>query len=228
MDTSDAIKVQYKGDKEFEIMVEPGLAKEAKIEGEDHNIQRLLFVQEVFTDADKGERASADELESEFGTRQVMEAADEIFDKGDMQLTTDQKADIREDKRKQVINMIARRAQNPQTGNPHPPKRVENALEEAGFHVKWDSDVNEKFQEAIDEIRPIIPISLDEKTVAIRIPVDKAGKAYDKIQQSADVEDEQWGEEYFMCKVTMPAGVLTDLMEDIQEIAKGEAEMQEV
>jgi len=124
--------------------------------------------------------------------------------------------------------MIARRAQNPQTGNPHPPKRVENALEEAGFHVDWDADVNERFQDAIDDIRPIIPISLDEKTVAIRIPVDKAGKAYDRIQQAAEVKDEQWGEEYFMCKVEMPAGVLTELMEDIQEIAKGEAEMQEV
>jgi len=95
MDTSDAIKVRYKGDKEFEIMVEPDLAKEVKIEGKDHNIQRLLFVQEIFTDADKGERASADELENEFGTNQIMEAAEEIFEKGDMQLTTDQKAEIR-------------------------------------------------------------------------------------------------------------------------------------
>lgn len=228
MDTSDAIKVRYKGDKEFEIMVDPELAKEAKMGGKDYDIQRLLFVQEIFTDADKGERASADELEDEFGTKQIMEAADEIFQKGDMQLTTDQKAEIREDKYKQIVDMIARRAQNPQTGNPHPPNRVENALEEAGFHVDWDADVNERFQDAIDDIRPIIPISMDEKTVAIRIPVDKAGKAYDKIQQSADVKDEQWGEEYFMCKVEMPAGVLTDLMEDIQEIAKGEAEMQEV
>lgn len=228
MDTSDAIKVRYKGSKEFEIMVEPDLAKEAKMEGEDHDIQRLLFVQEIFTDADKGERASAEELEDEFGTRQLMEAAEQIFEKGDMQLTTDQKAEMREDKYKQVVNMIARRAQDPKTGKPHPPQRVENALNEAGFHVDWDSDVNDKFQEAIDAIRPIIPVSLDEKTVAIRIPVDNAGKAYDRIQQAADMKEEQWGNKYFMCKVTMPAGVLTELMEEIQEVTKGQAEMTEV
>lgn len=228
MDTSDAIKVQYRDNKDFEILVEPDLAKEAKLEGEDHDIQRMLFVQDVFTDAGQGERASPEELEEEFGTRQIMEAAEKIFEKGDMQLTTDQKAEMREEKRKKVVDMIARRAQDPKTGNPHPPKRVENALEEAGFHIGAMDDVEEKFQEAIDKIRPIIPISLDEKTVAIKIPVDKAGQAYDKIQNVADIQDEEWGNNYFMARVKIPAGVLTELMEDIQEVAKGEAEVKEV
>lgn len=228
MDTSDAIKVQYKGDKDFEILVDPDLAKEAKLEGEDHDIQRLLFVQEIFTDAGQGERASVDELDDEFGTRQVMEAAEEIFVKGDMQLTTEQKKEMREEKRKKIIDMIARRAQNPKTGNPHPPERVENALEEAGFHVNWDSEVEEKFQDAIDDIRPIIPVSLDEKTAAIRIPADQAGKAYDKIQQVADVKEEEWGNDYFIAKITVPAGVLSELMEDIQSMTSGNSEMQEV
>lgn len=228
MDTSDAVKVRYSNNKEFEILVDPDLAKEAKLEGKDHEIQRLLFVQEIFTDAGEGERASADELEDEFNTRQVMEAAEQIFEKGEMQLTTDQKADMREDKRRQIIDMISRRAQDPKTGNPHPPQRVENALEEAGFHVNWDSDVEEKFQEAVDEIRPIIPISLEEKTVAIRIPSEKAGKAYDKLQKAGKMEDEEWGNEYFMCKMTLPAGILSDLMEELQDMTSGKTEVREV
>lgn len=228
MDTSDAITVQYRGDKQFEILVDPELAKEAKMEGVDHDIQRLMFVQEVFVDAGEGERASADELEDEFGTRQVMEAAEEIFEKGEMQLTTDQKAEIREDKWKQLVDMIARRAQDPKTGNPHPPQRVENALDEAGFHVNWDSSIEEEFEDAIDEIRPIIPISLDEKTVAIRIPNDKAGKAYDKIQQVAEVEEEQWGNEYFTARLTLPAGVLSELMDELQDMTSGQTEMKEI
>ena len=228
MDTSDAITVQFRGDKQFEILVEPDLAKEAKLEGEDHDIQRMLFVQEIFTDAGEGERASVDEIEEEFGTKQVMEAAEEIFEKGDMQLTTEQKAEIRDDKWKQLVNMIARRVQNPRTGNPHQPDRVENALDEAGFNVQWDSDMEEEFEDAIDELRPIIPISLDEKTVAIRIPVDNAGKAYDKLQQAADIDEEQWGNEYFTAKVTLPAGVLEELREKLQDMTSGQTEMKEV
>ena len=224
MDTSDAIKVRYKG---YEILVEPELAKEAKLEGKDHNIQRLLFVQEVFEDAGDGKRASAEYLEEDFGTRQIMKAAEEIFKKGDMQLTTEQKKEMRQDKHKQIVSMIARRVQNPKTGNPHPPERVENALEEAGFNADAMKDVEEQFDEAIDDIRPIIPVSLDEKTVTVKIPNDKAGKAYDKIQQTAEVKEEQWGNEYFYAKIKVPAGILTELMEEIQELTGGESEVKE-
>lgn len=224
MDTSDAIKVRHEG---YEILVEPELAKEAKLEGKDHDIQRLLFVQEVFEDAGDGKRASVEDLDEDFNTRQVMEAADEIFSEGDMQLTTEQKKEMREEKHKQVVNMIARRAQNPKTGKPHPPQRVENALEEAGFNADAMIDVEEQFDEAIDSIRPIIPVSLDKKTVAIKIPSEDAGKAYDKIQQKADMIEEQWGGDNFYAKIRVPAGILSELMDEIQEISSGESELEE-
>jgi len=227
LDTSDAIKIQYRGDKTFEILVEPEPAKKARFEGESFDMPRLLFVQEIFKDIDQGEKASPKELEAEFGTKQIMDAAEEIFEKGNMQLTTDQKKKMREDKHKQIVNMIARRAQDPKTGNPHPPQRVENALEEAGFNADAMVDVEEQFDEAIDSIKPIIPVSLDEKTVAIKIPSGKAGKAYDKIQQTAEVLEEQWGNEYFFAKIKVPAGILTELMEDIQEMTEGESEVTE-
>lgn len=223
MDTSEAITISYSGGKDFEILVDPELAKKVKFEDEDHEIQRLLFVQEIFTDAGAGERASVDELDAEFGTKQIMEAAEEIFEKGEMELTTDQKADMREEKRKQVVNMIARRVQNPQTGNPHPPKRIENALEEAGFHIEAMDDIEEKFSEAVDMIKPIIPVSLEEKSMAVKIPNDKTGKAYDILQQKTDLEEEQWGNEYFYAKITLPAGILEELMREIQEVTGGDA-----
>ncbi|MFB6208320.1 MAG: ribosome assembly factor SBDS [Candidatus Nanohaloarchaea archaeon] len=224
MDTSDAIRVR-KG--EYEILVDPELAKEVKFEGEDHEIQRLLFVQEIFTDADKGERASADELEEQFGTRQVMEVAEEIFEDGDMQLTTDQKREMRDEKFKQVVSMISRRAMDPKTGNPHPPQRIENALEEAGFNADAMKDVEEQFQEAVDMIKPIIPVSLEEKTVAIKVPNEVSGKAYDTLKRKANILEEQWGNEYLFAKIRMPAGILTELMEELQEISGGKTEMNE-
>jgi ribosome maturation protein SDO1 len=226
VDTSDAIRIRYEDGKTFEILVEPEPAKKAKLEGKEYEMPRLLFVQEVFKDADKGERASPDELEREFKTKQIMEAAKQVFEKGDMQLTTDQKAEMRRDKHRQVVNMIARRVQNPKTGNPHPPERVENALEEAGFNADAFQDVEEQFQEAIESIRPIIPVSLDEKTVAIKIPSDKAGKAYDLLQQKTDILEEQWGDNFY-AKIRVPAGILTEIMEQIQEMTGGESELKE-
>jgi ribosome maturation protein SDO1 len=226
LDTSDAIRIRYNEGKTFEILVEPEPAKKAKLEGKEFDMPRLMFVQEVFTNAQKGERASPDELEREFGTKQVMEAAKKVFEKGNMQLTTEQKAEMREDKHKQVVNMIARRVQNPKTHNPHPPERVENALDEAGFNAYAFQDVEEQFEEAIEAIRPIIPVSLDKKTVAIKIPSDQAGRAYDTLQQKTDILEEQWGDNFY-AKIRVPAGILTEVMEEIQEMTGGDSEVKE-
>jgi len=226
IDTSEAIRIRYDGDSTFEILVEPEPAKSSKLEGEDYDMPRLMFVQEVFKDAQKGERASPDELEREFGTKQVMDAAEEVFEEGDMQLTTEQKAEMRRDKHKIVVNTIARRVQNPKTGNPHPPERVENALQEAGFNADAFQDVEDQFDEAIESIRPIIPVSLDKKTVAIKIPSDEAGKAYDLLQKKTEVLEEQWGDSFY-AKVRVPAGILTEVMEEIQELTGGESELKE-
>jgi len=228
LDTSDAIKIQYRGDKTFEILVEPEPAKKARFEGQSFDMPRLLFVQEIFKDIDQGEKASPKELEAEFGTKQVMDAAEEIFEKGDMQLTTDQKAKMREEKRQQIISMISRRAQNPKTGNPHPPQRVENALEEAGFNVDEMEDIEPQFKDAVEAIRPIIPVSLEEKTVAVKVPSDAGGKAYNVIQEKAEVIEEQWGNEYFYAKIRVPAGVLTDLMEELQKMTSGNSEVEDL
>ena len=227
LDTSDAIKVQYRGDSTFEILVEPDPAKEARFDGKDIDITRLLFVQEVFKNADTGEKASPDELEREFGTRQVMEAARKIFEEGDMQLTTEQKEEMRREKHDQVVSMIARRAQNPKTGNPHPPQRVENALEEAGFDFEALRDAEEQFKDAVEAIRPIIPVSLDEKTVAVKVPADYGGQAYNMVQQRAEVLDEEWGSDFMFVKIRVPAGILSELMDELQELSSGEAEVTE-
>jgi len=88
--------------------------------------------------------------------------------------------------------------------------------------------LEEEFDDAIDVLRPIIPVSLDEKTVALRIPVDNAGKAYDRIQQVADIEEEQWGNEYFTARLTLPAGVLSELVDELQDMTSGQTEMKEV
>ncbi|MDY6769604.1 MAG: ribosome assembly factor SBDS, partial [Candidatus Nanohaloarchaea archaeon] len=209
MDPDDAITVTYSNDHEFEILVDPDEAF-AYRRGEIENFDRVLFVQEIFTDAAAAEKASMENVEDEFGTRNVVEAAEELFERGEMALTTEQKNQLREEKRKQVVNIIARRAMNPQTNAPHPPQRIENAMEEAGVQVDAMQDAEEQVQEVLDAIRPKIPISMEEKEMAVRVPSKYSGKAYGKIQEmSSEVLEEEWGNDAFMARIRIPAGVST-------------------
>lgn len=228
MDPEDAITVRFKGEHEFEILVDPDEAF-AYRRGETDDFDRVLFVQEIFVDASAAERASMEDVEDEFGTRNVVEAAQELFERGEMELTTDQKNQLREEKRKQVVNMIATRAMNPQTNAPHPPKRISNAMEEAGVQVDAMRDAEEQLPEVLDAIRPKIPISMEEKEIAIRVPNKYSGKAYGKIKQMASqVLDEEWGNDAFMARVKLPAGVQTKLMEELEAMTHGEVEVTDI
>lgn len=229
MDTSEAIKIVYASDgQKLEILVEPDLGKKLKVEGQEVETKRLLFVQEVFSDADKGDRASSEELEQAVGETQILAAAEKIAEKGTMQLTTEQKAEIREKKRRKLVERITRNAKNPRTGNPHPRKRVENALDETSLDIEADSNLDKKFDEAVDLLRPVMPISLENKKVALKIPAEESGPAYDKLQQTGAVENEKWGDGSLKVVLEMPAGALQQTIEEVQEACGGSAQVKEL
>ncbi len=230
MDSEDAITVEYTGETDLEILVKPDEAfAYRRGEIDETQFDRVLFVQEIFTDARAAERASIETVEDEFETRNVVEAAKQLFEHGKMALTTEQRNQLRDEKWKQVVNMIARRAMNPQTNSPHPPTRIENAMEEAGVQVDPMDPAEAQISDVIDKIRPKIPISMEEKEIAIRIPNDYAGKCYGKIQQMAtQVIDEEWGDEAFIAHVKLPAGVQIELMDELESITHGGVEVTDV
>lgn len=228
MNPDDAITVKYSTDgKEFEILVKPDEALEYR-EGKNDDFSKILFVREVFKDASAADRASSEDLESVFNTKVIKEAAKEIFEKGKLELTTKQKQELREKKRKQVVNMIARQSMNPQNNSPHPPKRIENAMDEAGVNIDPLESAEKQMSDVVDRIRPKIPLSFEEKTVAIRIPNKYAGKCYGVIKDKAEVEEEEWGDKFFFAKASLKAGVEPELESRLEEKTHGNVEIKDV
>ena len=114
----------------FEVFVDPDLALAYKERG-DLNLDEILAANNIFKDAKAGEKASEELMDKIFGTSDVHGVADKILKKGELHLTTDQRRKILDDRRKQIVNIIARNAINPQTNAPHPPARIEKAMSEA-------------------------------------------------------------------------------------------------
>jgi len=76
--------------------------------GKDIGIDSILAVQDIFKDADKGERAGAHELEKHFKTSDIFKVAEEIIRHGEVQLTTEQRRRMLDEKRKQIADIISR------------------------------------------------------------------------------------------------------------------------
>jgi ribosome maturation protein SDO1 len=108
---------------------------------------------------------------------------------------------------------------------PHPPERIERALEEAGFQVDPMEPVETQVDDALDALRPVIPIRFAEVTVAVNIPAEYAGKAQARVREFGDLEREEWqADGSWIGVLTFPAGMQNEFYDLVNEHTSGEAE----
>ncbi|NJE00586.1 ribosome assembly factor SBDS [Thermococcus sp. JdF3] len=207
----------------FEILVDPYLARDFK-EGRDVPIEDVLATPYVFKDAHKGDKASEHEMEKIFGTSDPYEVAKVILRKGDVQLTAEQRRQMIEDKRRYIATVIHRHAVDPRTGFPHPVDRILRAMDEAGVHVDLFKDAEAQVPGVIKAIRPLLPIKMEMKVIAVKVPGDYVGKAYGEIRKFGKIKREEWGNDgSWMFLIEIPGGIEEEFYEKLNALTRGEA-----
>ena len=208
----------------FEVLVDPEGALSCR-QGDEVDVEKILAAEDVFENASRGDRSSEEDLVKAFETTDVLTIAAKIIKKGEIQLTAEQRKRIIENKRRQVVTVIARNAINPQTGTPHPPTRIERAMEEARVNIDPTKSVQEMVNVTMKAIRPIIPIRFEEVDVAVKIPSAYAPKAYGEIATFAKLQKEQWQNDgSWVGVVRLPAGLQDEFYSLINRLSKGDAE----
>lgn len=208
----------------FEILVDAELAADYKA-GADINIEDVLAVEEVFKDAHKADKVSEENMNKVFETTDVLEVSDKILKKGTIQITSNQRKKMQEEKTKQVIAQIAREAINPQTKLPHPPKRIQKAMEEAKVHIDPMKSVESQIQPTVKAILTKIPIRIEKVKVAVKIPGVYAGKAYSAVTQYGKLEKEEWmNDGSWIGVVEIPGGLQDEFYTSLSGLTHGEVE----
>jgi ribosome maturation protein SDO1 len=208
----------------FEVLVDPDMALDFK-RGEDIDISKVLTAETIFKDSKKGDKASEEHMREIFETDDPVEIAIKIIKKGEIQLTTQQRRKMMDDKKKQIVNHIVRNGINPQSGSPHPPSRIEKAMEEARVQIDLTKTVEEQVTKILKELKPIIPIRFEEKSIAVKIPGSYAAKAFPIVKSYGDVKKEEWlddGSWAFL--IDIPAGMAEEFFNDLNALTKGEVE----
>ena len=173
-------RVEKSGEK-FEILVKPEAVQKVR-DGKDVDLLKELAIDEIFKDAHKGSKASEDKMVEFFGTTEPLAVAKQIIQRGEIQLTTEQRRQMLEAKRKQIVQYIAANAINPQTSTPHPPQRIENAMEEAKVHIDPFKPVEEQVKDVLDALRPLIPIRFEKVRIAVKLSAEDSAKSYGDIK----------------------------------------------
>ncbi len=191
----------------------------------DQEILDILAVDDVFVDWSEGERASEEQLEKGFSTTDVAAVARRILDEGEIQLTTEQRKRMLDQKQRRIVDYIARHAWNPQTKTPHPRDRIERALEEAKFRTDPLRRTEDQVSEAMKKLRPLMPIAFERVRVAIKVPSEHTGQAYGVVRQLGDLKREEWQNDGSLIAVLeIPAGAQTEIYDRLNSVTHGAVE----
>lgn len=213
-------RISKSGEK-FEILVRPEPALDFKM-GKQLGLSQILVIEEVYTDAGKGTRASSEKLDKAFGTADPLKIAEEIMRHGELQLTTEQRKQLVEDKRKQIVAFVSRNCIDPRTGTPHPPIRIEQALNQVKYSIDPFKNADEQAKEIIEQLRVILPIKMEQMRVAVKIFAEHAAKAYGAIKNFGTITREEWqADGALVAMLELPAGLYGPFIERLGKITQG-------
>lgn len=179
------------GSNKFEILVKPDPALAYRT-GKNIPASSVLVSDDVYTDSGQGTRASSESLVSAFGTDDPAQAAKIILKKGTLNLTTEQRRKMIEAKRLQIIERISKTYVDPRTHLPHPPLRIEQALQAARVSIDPQKPVVEQLNDIVDKIRTVLPLRTEAVTLNITIPAQFAAQSYSVLKSAGKLASADW------------------------------------
>jgi ribosome maturation protein SDO1 len=155
----------------------------------------------------------------------MFKIAHAILRHGEIQITTEQKHHMVEEKRNEIANLISKQGIDPKTKIPHPPQRILNAMEQAHINIDPFRPAKEQTEMVLAKIREILPISIERIEIAVKVPIKYAGKASAVIRQMAPVIKEEWKPDCWIVIIEIPAGMQGDIYSRLNELTSGDVEV---
>lgn len=220
------VRLTLDGDK-FELVVKPDPALEYKL-GKRADISSVLVSDEIYSDANKGSRASGEKLMKHFKTTNATEVATQIIARGELNLTTDQRRKMVEEKRKQIVQFINRSFVDPKTHLPHPVMRIEAAMDEARVSIDPFKKAEDQAKGVVDALRKILPLKSETVKLTVTIPPQFSAQSYSILKSTGDFRGEEWlADGSLRATLEMNAGMKGQFLDRLGSVTKGSAQVKE-
>ena len=225
MDKLTVVKYSYAGEK-FEILVKPDPAFDYK-SGKISEISKILISDEIYTDSGKGTRASNELLVKVFKTEDTTKIAEIMMQKGELNLNTEQRKKITNDKRKQIVTFIAKTYVDPKTHLPHPPLRIEQAMTDGRVSIDPFKNSDEQIKDIVEKLRPIIPLKTENITLEISVPAQFVAQSYAVLKSTGSLKKEDWQPNGSLKAILeIPAAARPNVIDRLGAITKGTANVE--
>ena len=226
-DKTTVVRYSYSGDK-FELLVKPDPAFDYKT-GKLSEISKILISEEIYTDSNKGTRATNEKLNQVFKTTDPVKIAEIIMKKGELNLTTEQRKKMTSEKRKQLVTFIAKTYVDPRSHLPHPPLRIEQALDDGRVSIDPFKNIDEQVKDIVEKLRPIIPLKSENIILEISVPAQFVAQSYTVLKSTGTLKKEDWQTNGSLKAILeIPAAARPHVIDRLGSITKGTATVEVV
>jgi|TARA_B110000014_G_C20089768_1_gene570386 ribosome maturation protein SDO1 len=221
-DKVTVVKYSFSGDK-FELLVKPDPAFDYKV-GKISDISKILVSDEIYTDSSKGNRATNEKLIKVFKTHDSIKIAEIIMKKGELNLTIEQRKKMTSEKRKQLVTFIAKTYVDPRSHLPHPPLRIEQAMDDGRVSIDPFKNVDEQIKDIVEKLRSIIPLKSENIILEISVPAQFVAQSYTVLKSTGTLKKEDWQPNGSLKAILeIPAAARPNVIDRLGSITKGTA-----
>jgi ribosome maturation protein SDO1 len=215
------------GNEKFEILVKPDPALEYKL-GKNIDISNIMISDEIYSDANKGTRISTEKLMKHFKTTDQLEIAKHIMAKGDLNMNTDQRRKMIEEKKKQIVQYINKNFVDPKTHMPHPISRINAVLDEARLAIDPFKRLDDQIKNIIEPLRKILPLKSEILELNVTVPPQFSGQSFSVFKSIGEIKSEQWlSDGSLQVVLNINAGMKGSFLDRIGTATKGSAQVTE-
>jgi len=218
-----------KGGETFEVIIDD-INKAIDLKhGKDVPVRDIMRGEFIYKDAHKAEKSTDGAMNQWLGTSDHLEGAKIVIQKGDLNLTSEQRKKLIDQKRQKVIAYINRNAIDPKTKLPIPAQRVELAMEEAKARIDPAEPVDFLIKQTIEKLRPILPLSFELVRIRVVIPSRFSGSAYSAVKKNHNMKNETWRNDgSVQFELEVPGGLKSDLYSTLNKLTNGEIQIEEM
>jgi ribosome maturation protein SDO1 len=215
------------GNEKFEILVKPDPALEYKL-GKKVDISNIMISDEIYSDANKGTRSSSEKLMKAFKTTDQFEIAKQIMEKGDLNMNTDQRRKVVEEKKRQIVEYINKNFVDPKTHLPHPISRINAVIDDSRVGIDPFRRLEDQIKYIIEPLRKLLPLKSEILELTVTVPAQFSGQSFSVFKSIGDIKSEQWlSDGSLQVVLNLNAGLKSSFLDRIGTATKGSAQVTE-
>jgi ribosome maturation protein SDO1 len=98
-------------------------------------------------------------------------------------------------------------------------------MEQIRYPIDPYKPVEEQARDIVKLLRPILPLKIEQITVAVKIPAQYSARGYGSVKTLGTIKREEWrGDGSWYGEIELPAGTYASLLNKLGDVTKGSGE----